>query len=101
MPLVSDGKGKAVAHGELRAIGFWMSVKGTVPVRPVRVFVSYEGLAQLDPFDVRDFAAAFEHFYRFRSRIEAAASDKFDRDGPDAEKYEGRPAIRLTTNDPI
>ena len=101
MPLVSDGKGKAVAHGELRAIGFWMSVKGTVPVRPVRVFVSYEALAQLDPFDVRDFAAAFEHFNRFRSRIEAAASDKFDRDGPDAEKYEGMPTIRLTTNDPI
>src|SRR5215831_14854115 len=101
MPLAADGKGKAVAHSELRAIGFWMTVKGGVPVRPVRVFVSYEALAQLDPFDIRDLASAFEHFDRFRSRIEAAASDKFDRDGPDADKYEDMPTIRLTTNDPI
>ncbi|MGY8681979.1 DUF1488 family protein [Bradyrhizobium sp. UFLA05-153] len=100
MPLAADGKGKAVAHGELRAIAFWMTVKGAAPVQPVRVFVSYEALAQLDPFD-RDFAAAFKHFERFRARIEAAASDKFDRDGPDADKYEGMPAIRLTTSDPI
>ncbi|MCP3459331.1 MULTISPECIES: DUF1488 family protein [unclassified Bradyrhizobium] len=97
-PLATDGKGKAVAHSELRS---WMTVKGTVPVQPVRVFVSYEALAQLDPFDIRDFAAAFEHFERFRTRIEAAASDKFDRDGPDADKHEGMLAIRLTTNDPI
>ena len=101
MPLVSDGRGKAVAHGELRAIGFWMTVKGATPVKPVRVFISYEALAQLDPFDIRDLASAFEHFERFRARIEAAASDKFDRHGPDAEKYEGMPTIRLTTDDPI
>jgi hypothetical protein len=101
MPLMGDGKGKAVAHGELRAIGFWMTVKGATPIKPVRVFVSYEALAQLDPFDIRDLVSAFEHFERFRARIEAAASDKFDRDGPDAEKYEGMPTIRLTNNDPI
>ena len=101
MPLVSDSKGKAVAHGELRAIGFWMIVRGASPIKPVRVFVSYEALAELDPFDIRDFASAFEHFESFRARIEAAASDKFDRDGPDAEKYEGMPTVRLTTHDPI
>ncbi len=101
MPLVSDGKGKAVAHGELRAIGFWMTAKGATPIKPVRVFVSYEALARLDPFDIRDLASAFEHFERFRARIEAAASDKFDRHGVDAEKYEGMPTIRLTTNDLI
>jgi Protein of unknown function (DUF1488) len=101
MPLVVEGTGKAVAHCELRAIGFWMTVKGAIPIQPVRVFVSYEALAQLDPFDIRDFAAAFEHFDQFRIRIEAAASQKFDRDGPDAEKYEGMPTVRLTTNDPI
>jgi hypothetical protein len=101
MPLVADGKGKAVAHGELRAIGFWMTVKGATPVKPVRVFVSYEALAQLDPLDIRDFAAAFQHFDRFRARIEVAASEKFDREGPDPEKYEGMPTVRLTSNDPI
>jgi hypothetical protein len=101
MPLVAEGAGKAVAHCDLRAIGFWMTVKGAIPVQPVRIFVGYEALARLDPFDIRDFAAAFEHFDRFRVRIEAAASEKFDRDGPDPEKYEGMPTVRLTSNDPI
>jgi hypothetical protein len=101
MPLVADARSKGVAHGELRAIGFWMTVKATKPVQPVRVFVSCEALFQLDPYDIRDVAATFEHFDRFRARIEAAASEKFDRDGSDAEKYEGMPTIRLTTDDSI
>jgi hypothetical protein len=101
MPLEGDGKGKAVTHSELRAIGFWMSVKGARPVQPVRVFVSYEALAQLDPTNIRDLAAAFDHFDRFRDRIEAAASEKFDRQGPDAEKYEAMQTVRLTTHDAI
>ena len=87
MPIVSDGNGKAVTHGELRALGFWMTVKEATPIKPVRVFVSYEVLAQLDPFDVQDLASAFERFERFRARIEAAASYKFDRHGPDADKW--------------
>jgi len=99
MPLVSDGKGKAVAHSELQAIGFWMTVKGASRIQVVRVFVSYEALADLDPANVRDLPAAFEHFDRFRARIEAAASDKFDRDGPGAEKYARLPTIRLTSRD--
>jgi len=99
MPLVSDGKGKAVAHSELQAIGFWMTVKGASRIQVVRVFVSYEALADLDPANVRDLPAAFEHFDKFRARIEAAASDKFDRDGPGAEKYARLPTIRLTSRD--
>ena len=101
MPLVSDVNSKAIAHSELKAIGFWMSVKGATPVQPVRVFVSYEALADLDPSNIRDLTAAFEHFDAFRARIEAAASEKFDRIGFDAEKYEGMPTIRLTTSDPL
>jgi hypothetical protein len=101
MPLIVEGKSTAIIHSELRALGFWMTVKGAVPVRPVRVFVSYEALADLDPSNIRDLAAAVEHFDKFRARIEAAASDKFDRVGPDAEKYEGMPTVRLTNNDPI
>jgi Protein of unknown function (DUF1488) len=101
MPLISEGRSKAIPHSELRAVGFWMTVKGSNPVQPVRVFVSYEALADLDPSNIRDLASAFERFERFRARIEAAASDKFDRHGPDAEKYEGMPTIRLTTNDLI
>jgi hypothetical protein len=99
MPLVVEGKSTAIIHSELRALGFWMTVKGAVPVRPVRVFVSYEALADLDPSNFRDLAAAVEH--KFRTRIEAAASDKFDRVGPDAEKYEGMLTVRLSNNDPI
>ena len=101
MPLIADPRSKGVAHGELRAIGFWMTVKASNPVQPVRVFVSHESLFQLDPYDIRDVAAAFKSFDQFRAGIEAAASDKFDRLGPDAEKYEGLPTIRLTTNDLI
>jgi hypothetical protein len=40
-----------------------------------------------------------ENFDRFRSRVETAASRKFDSHGFDAEKYEGMPAIRLTADD--
>src|SRR5207237_5664017 len=41
----------------------------------------------------------FECFDRFGSRIEAAASRKFDSRGFDADKYEGMLAIRLTFED--
>jgi hypothetical protein len=99
MPLIREGRSKAIPHSELRAVGFWMTVKGSNPVQPVRVFVSYEALADLDPSNIRDLAAAFDHFDRFLARIEAAASEKFDRLGPDAEKYEGMATIRLTTTD--
>jgi hypothetical protein len=95
MPLVGDGNGKAVSHSDLRAIGFWMSVQGQIPIQPVRVFVSYEALSQLDPASVRDLAGAFEIVHRFRLPIEIAASKKFDEVGFDAEKYEGLPTIRL------
>jgi hypothetical protein len=101
MPLVSQDKVRSVADGPRRAIGFWMTVENAVPIQPVRVFVSYEALAELDPTNIHDLAAAFEHFDRFRDRIEAAASKKFDTHGSDAEKYEGMPTVRLSTADQI
>jgi hypothetical protein len=76
-----------------------MSVEGRIPTQPVRVLVSYEALSELDPTNVRDLHGAVENFDRFRSQIEAAASSKFDLYGFDSEKYEGMPAIRLTTED--
>jgi hypothetical protein len=42
--LVSETNSKGVAHGELRAVGFWMTMKGANPIQPVRVFISYEAL---------------------------------------------------------
>ena len=99
MPLISDGNSKPLSHSNSRSIGVWMSVDGRSPVQPVRVLASYEALSQLDPTNVRDLHGALENFDRFRSQVEAAASRKFDRDGFDADKYEGRPAVRLTTDD--
>jgi hypothetical protein len=99
MPLVSDGKSKPLSHSNSRSVGVWMSVEGRRPIQPVRVLVSYEALSQLDPTIVRDLPAALKNFDRFRSRVETAASHKFDRAGFDAEKYEGMPAIRLTADD--
>ena len=99
MPLISDGNSKPLSHSNSRSIGVWMSVDGRSPVQPVRVLASYEALSQLDPTNVRDLHGALENFDRFRSQVEAAASRKFDRDGFDADKYEGMPAVRLTTDD--
>jgi hypothetical protein len=98
MPLVSDRKSKPLLHSNSRAIGFWMSVEGRTPIQPVRVLVSYEALSELDP-TIRDLHGALENFDRFRSQVESAASRKFDTDGFDPDKYEGMPAVRLTTDD--
>jgi hypothetical protein len=101
MPLVSDRTSKPLSHSNSRAIGFWMSVEGRAPNQPVRVLVSYEALSELDPTSVRDLHGALENFDRFRLQVETAASRKFDRHGFDGQKYEGMPAIRLTTDDLI
>jgi len=99
MPLVSDGKSKPLPHSNSRSIGIWMSVEGRRPIQPVRVLVSNEALSQFDPTNVRDLHAALEIFDRFRSLVETAASRKFDSHGFDAEKFEGMPTVRLTTDD--
>jgi Protein of unknown function (DUF1488) len=99
MALICDGKGKPLPHSNSRSIGIWMSVEGLTPIQAVRVLASYEALSQLDPTNVRDLPGALENFDRFRSLIETAASRKYDRQGFDPEKYEGMPAIRLTTDD--
>jgi hypothetical protein len=99
--LVNEGQSPVVRHDTLRAIGFWMSVVGSNPIQPVRVLISYEALSQLDPTNVRDLPAAFEHFDKFRSRIETAASKIFDRGSIEPEKWENMPLIRLNDTDPI
>jgi hypothetical protein len=86
MPLVSDLKSKPLSHSNSRAIGFWMSVEGRTPIQPVRVLVSYEALAELDPTNVRDFHGAPKNFDQFRSQVESTASRKFDTDGVDPDK---------------
>jgi|SRR5689334_2786341 len=101
MPLVREGQSPLVRHDVHRSIGVWMTVEGSDPVQPVRVLISYEALAQLDPTNVRDLHAASQHFEKFRTRIETAASEKFDRGGIESEKWEDMPLIRLTSSDPM
>jgi uncharacterized protein DUF1488 len=98
MPLENSGL-KHVTHSNLRAVGFWMCVKGADPVQPVRVLVTYDALAQLDPSQVRDLEAALLVFDENRPQIEAAASMKFDAMEIEPESYEGQPMIKLTTDD--
>src|ERR1700686_1832486 len=99
MPLICDEKGKPLPHSNSRSIGIWMSVEGLTPIQAVRVLASYEALSQLDPTNLRDLPGALEDFHHFSAPGETAASRKYDQQGFDPEKYEGMPAIRLTTDD--
>jgi hypothetical protein len=73
MPLKTTGQ-PGTPNFDRKAIGFWMTAEGTD--RPIRVFVSYEGLRQLDPSKPPDVPAALETFDDHRLMIEKAASDK-------------------------
>jgi hypothetical protein len=81
------------------AIGFWMEVEGAPPVRPVRVFVTYEALANLDPSQVRDLEGALKTFDNNRPHIDRSASSKFDGGDTEEELYEGQPTLVLRTHD--
>ena len=82
-----------------RAIGFWMAVEGESPVRPVRVFATYEALASLGPSQVLDLDGALTTFVMNRSRIDDAASSKFGAGGAEAQLYEGQALIIPRTDD--
>ena len=82
-----------------RAIGFWMAVEGESPVRPVRVYVSYEALADIDPEQVRDLQGVLATFDTNRDRIDRAASSKFDAGQVEQDLHEGQLLIILTTDD--
>jgi hypothetical protein len=94
MPLVStDRDGEADTRRQ--AIGFWMFIDGARPFKPVRVYVSYATLAQIDPSQSRGLPGALEIFKRHRATIEAAASDKYDAGHLDDGEYGGRPILTL------
>ncbi len=101
MPLVSAGTIGPARHDSLRAIGLWMTVNGASPIQPVRIFVAYEALSDLDLKNIRDLQGAFDNFEKFQARILAAASEKFDRGALSPDKYEGMPTVWLTTKDTI
>ena len=82
-----------------RAIGFWMAVEGESPVRPVRVYVSYEALADIDPEQVRDLEGALATFDTNRDRIDMAANAKFDAGEVEPDLQGGHPVILLIADD--
>jgi hypothetical protein len=87
-------------HGTIdqarRAIGFWMRIEAK---EPIRVFVTYEALADFDPPRPRDLSAAFEIFEERRAAIEAKASEKFDTRRADDGEHEGQPIFTLRSAD--
>jgi hypothetical protein len=99
MPLRDPASGQAIRRLVELGLKGKGAVEGESPVRPVRVFVTYEALANLDPSQVRDLEGALTTFVMNRSRIDGAASSKFGAGGAEAELYEGQALIILRTDD--
>jgi hypothetical protein len=76
-----------------------MTVEGTHPAEHVWVVATREALIELDSSELPDRHSAV--FSKNRSRIEGAASEKFDKEGldPDEGKYEGRPVLIVRSGD--
>jgi len=98
MPLTGTG-GIGLPNDRRRAIGYWMTNKKARPIEPVRVFVTYETLWQLDPTHPQDVPAAIGIFNANRTKIEAAASKKFDAEGHDEGTYDGQPILLVRSQD--
>jgi hypothetical protein len=84
-------------NSERRALGWWMTVEGADPVKPVCVFVSYEVLGELEPSHPRDLAAALAIFDEHRPELEAMASILFDERGFDLDQ--DQPTVSIQLND--
>jgi hypothetical protein len=84
-----------------KAIGFWMFVEPIEvrPFRPVRVFVTFEVLAQLDRTQPNNPVGALEIFSSHRATIEAAASARFDAKGMDEGDFGGKPIVTVQSDD--
>jgi hypothetical protein len=98
MPLIATVQ-PSVADDGWKAIGFWMAVEGARPVQPIRVFVTYAALAQIEPSQPRDRRAAMAIFEKNRTRIEAMAGAKFDTKGVDDGTHQGMPILMIRISD--
>ena len=101
MSLVGDAGFQPFLHKRLRGIGFAMNANGGGPPQRVRVVVTFEALAEASHVNIIRFPTALACFDTLRSRVEAAASTKFDRIGPGLQEFEGIPTVLLMTGDPI
>jgi hypothetical protein len=84
-----------------KAVGFWMFVEPIEvrPFKPVRVFVTFETLAQLDRTQPNNPVGALEIFRSHRTTIEAAASARFDANGVDEGDFGGKPIVTVQPDD--
>lgn len=101
MSLVGDAGFQPFLHKGLRGVGFAMNANGGGPLQRVRVVVTFEALAEASHVDIIRFPTALACFHTLRSRVEAAASTKFDRIGRGLQEFEGVPTVLLMTGDPI
>ena len=97
MPLESTGTTDFDEAAFPDAIRFWMKVKDAEPPKPVRIIVTAGALEQIDL--ALDQYGLVEIFKKHRASIEAAASDKFDKNRLEDETYEGMPVVRVSPDD--
>jgi hypothetical protein len=96
MPLITTTR---PAKPVKRGVGCWMANKGTSLTELIWVVVTREALTQLNPSELPD--RHLHVFNEHRSKIEDAASEKFDSEGLDPENgtYEGRPVLMVRSDD--
>jgi hypothetical protein len=90
---------KRIFDFDRKAVGFWMEVDGEVPIRFVRVFVTYELLSDIDPNQGHYVGEVLTTFDRNRDRIDRAANSKFDGGKTADWLHEGHPVIVLMDSD--
>ena len=100
MSLVADPRSQPFLHSGLRGVSFGMIADGSVSHERVRVVVTFEALAEAGHLDIIRFPTALACFDSMRSRVEAAASTKFDRIGP-VQPFQGLPTMLLMTGEAI
>jgi hypothetical protein len=99
MSLIGDPKSHPFLHRGLRGVGFGMIAGGGGSREQVRVVVTFEALAEAGHVNIIRFPDALACFETIRSRVETAASTKFDRIGPRLQAFEGVPTILLMTGE--
>ena len=84
---------KRILDFDRKAVGFWMVT--VLTEKPVRVFVTYEALAAIDPSQVRDNDGALQTFDAHRAAFEAAASRKYVAGAIEPFTHEGQQVVLL------
>ncbi len=88
---------KRILDFDRKAVGFWMVT--VLTEKPVRVFVTYEALAAIDPSQLRENNAALQIFDAHRAAIEQAASRKYLAGVMESATHEGQEVVLLRDHD--